>query len=119
MSNVGVAGVLRSRRGHEVHCRSRRLHHRHRHPALADPVYCSPSFQGYRVCSGPSGYASNEWSRDGMQFGQDSGGRRWMIWRWRGIETTTVTSLISKAERRMLSSILAAAEAGPSSLISI
>jgi hypothetical protein len=48
MSNVGVAGVLRSRRGHEVHCRSRRLHHRHRHPALADPVYCSPSFQGYR-----------------------------------------------------------------------
>jgi hypothetical protein len=68
---------------------------------------------------GPSGYALNEWSRDGMQFGQDSGGRRWMIWRWRGIETTTVTSLISKAERRMLSSILAAAEAGPSSLISI
>jgi hypothetical protein len=42
---------------------------------------------------GPSGYALNEWSRDGMQFGQDSGGRRWMIWRWRGIETTTVTSL--------------------------
>jgi hypothetical protein len=41
---------------------------------------------------GPSGYALNEWSRDGMQFGQDSGGRRWMIWRWRGIETTTVTS---------------------------
>jgi hypothetical protein len=61
-------------------------------PALADPVYCSPSFQGYRVCSDPGGYTSNEWSRDGMQFGQDSDGRRWMIWRWQGVETTTVAS---------------------------
>jgi hypothetical protein len=61
-------------------------------PAMADPVYCWPSFQGYRVCSGPRGYTSNEWSRDGMQFGQNSDGRRWMIWRWEGIDTTTVTS---------------------------
>ena len=67
-------------------------HHRHRHPAVADRVYCAPSPSGYRVCTGPSGYSSNEWSRQGMQFGQDSGGRRWMISGWQGIETTTVTS---------------------------
>ena len=37
-------------------------------PVLAYPVFCSPSFQGYRVCSGSGGYTSNEWSRDGTQF---------------------------------------------------
>jgi hypothetical protein len=59
-------------------------------PALADPVYCSTLFQGYRVCQGPDGYRSTEWSRDGMRFGQDSDGRTWMTSRWQGIETTTV-----------------------------
>jgi hypothetical protein len=29
-------------------------------PALAGPVACSTSFQGYRVCSGPGGYTSTE-----------------------------------------------------------
>jgi hypothetical protein len=28
--------------------------------ALAGPVTCSTSFQGYRVCSGPGGYMSTE-----------------------------------------------------------
>jgi hypothetical protein len=50
--------------------------------ALADPVYCSTSFQGYRVCSSPDGYTSTEWSRDGLRFGQDSDGNRWTTSRW-------------------------------------
>ena len=32
--------------------------------ALADPVYCSTSFQGYRVCSGPGGYTSTAAGHD-------------------------------------------------------
>lgn len=59
-------------------------------PALADPVYCSTSFQGYRVCSGPGGYSSTEWRWQGMIVGEDSGGRRWSTSRWMGVDTTTV-----------------------------
>ena len=50
----------------------------------------APRFRGYRVCSGPGGYSSTEWSRDGMRFGQDSDGDRWSTSRWQGSETTTV-----------------------------
>jgi hypothetical protein len=59
-------------------------------PALADPLYCSTSFQGYRVCQDSHGYRSTEWDRDGMTIGQDSDGRRWTTSRWRDMETTTV-----------------------------
>jgi hypothetical protein len=59
-------------------------------PALADPVYCSTSFQGYRVCQDSQGYRSTEWDRNGMTFGRDSDGRRWSTSRWRDMETTTV-----------------------------
>ena len=59
-------------------------------PALADPVYCSTSFQGYRVCSGPGGYTSTEWRWRGMTIGQDNQGDRWSTSRWRGFDTTTV-----------------------------
>jgi hypothetical protein len=55
-----------------------------------DPLYCSTSFQGYRVCQGQDGYRSTEWGRDGMRFGQDNQGDRWSTSRWQGIETTTV-----------------------------
>jgi hypothetical protein len=34
-------------------------------PALAGPVYCSMSFQGYRTCSGP-GHTSTEAQWQGM-----------------------------------------------------
>ena len=59
-------------------------------PALADPLYCSTSFQGYRVCQDSHGYRSTEWDRDGMTIGQDSDGNRWTTSTWQGIETTTV-----------------------------
>jgi hypothetical protein len=59
-------------------------------PALADPIYCSTSFQGYRVCQDSQGYRSTEWDRDGMTIGQDNQGDRWTTLRWRDIETTTV-----------------------------
>jgi hypothetical protein len=59
--------------------------------AGSETLYCSTSFQGYRVCQGPSGYTSTEWSRDGMRFGQDSQGHRWTSSRWQGFTTTTVT----------------------------
>jgi hypothetical protein len=60
-------------------------------PALADSIYCSTSFQGYRVCQDSQGYHSTEWDRGGMTIGQDSDGRRWTTSRWQGIEMTTVT----------------------------
>jgi hypothetical protein len=60
-------------------------------PALADePLACSTSFQGYRVCSGPGGYRSTEWDRDGMTIGQDSDGSRWTTSRWMGTDITTL-----------------------------
>ena len=59
-------------------------------PALAAPLYCSTSFQGYRVCQDSQGYRSTEWDRDGMRFGQDNQGNLWTTSRWQGIETTTV-----------------------------
>ena len=59
-------------------------------PALADPLYCSTSFQGYRVCQDSHGYRSTEWDRDGMTIGKDSDGRRWTTSRWQGFTTTTV-----------------------------
>jgi hypothetical protein len=59
-------------------------------PALAQPLYSSTSFQGYRVCSGPGGYSSTEWSRDGMTFGQDNAGNEWTRSRWQDREITTV-----------------------------
>jgi hypothetical protein len=52
-------------------------------PALAETLYCTTSFQGYRVCDDGHGYSSIEWSRDGMRFGQDSDGNRWTTSRWR------------------------------------
>jgi hypothetical protein len=58
-------------------------------PALAQPTYCSTSFQGYRICSGPGGYRSTEWERDGMRFGEDSDGNRWTTSQWQGFETLT------------------------------
>ena len=59
-------------------------------PALAGPVTCSTSFQGYRVCSGPGGYTSTETQWQGMTIGQDSDGNRWTTSRWQGVDTTTV-----------------------------
>ncbi len=61
-------------------------------PALSsDTLTCSTSFQGYKICSGPSGYRSTEWSRDGMRFGDDNAGNRWTTSHWQGIDTTTIT----------------------------
>jgi hypothetical protein len=58
-------------------------------PALADPVACSTSFQGYRVCFGPGGYRSTETQWQEMTLGQDNQGDRWTTSRWQGFETTT------------------------------
>jgi hypothetical protein len=60
-------------------------------PALADPLYCSTSFQGYRVCQDSHGYRSTEWDRDGMTIGQDSDGNHWSSWRWRDTTVTTIS----------------------------
>jgi hypothetical protein len=60
-------------------------------PALAgEPLACSTSFQGYRVCSGPGGYRSTETPWRGTTIGQDNRGDRWMTSHWQGFETTTV-----------------------------
>ena len=45
--------------------------------AFAVVLYCSTSFQGYRICQDSQGYRSTEWDRDGTRYGQDSDGRRW------------------------------------------
>ena len=60
-------------------------------PALADPLYCSTSFQGYRVCQDSHGYRSTEWNRDGMTIGQDNDGNHWSSWRWRDTPVTTIS----------------------------
>ena len=54
-------------------------------------IYCSTSFQGYRICTSPDGRSSTEWEWQGMTVGQDSDGNRWTTSRWQGITTTTVT----------------------------
>ena len=59
--------------------------------AGSETLYCSTSFQGYKICSPPDGYTSTEWSRDGMRFGQDSDGNRWTTKRWRDGTITTIT----------------------------
>ena len=33
-------------------------------------IYCSTSFQGYRICTRPDGRSSTEWEWQGMTFGQ-------------------------------------------------
>jgi hypothetical protein len=58
----------------------------------ATPVNAAETltWQGVRTCSSPNGYRSTtEWSRDGMQFGEDNKGNRWSTSRWQGLETTT------------------------------
>lgn len=60
-------------------------------PALAETLFCSTSFQGYRVCDDGHGYRSTEWQWKGMTIGQDSDGNRWTTSRWRDGEITTVT----------------------------
>jgi hypothetical protein len=59
-------------------------------PPRAETLTCVTSFQGYRICSGPGGYRSTEWERDGMRFGEDSDGNRWTTSRWRDMETKPV-----------------------------
>jgi hypothetical protein len=60
-------------------------------PALAETLYCSTSFQGYRVCQGANGYRSFENNWQGMTIGQDSDGRRWTTSPWRDGGITTIT----------------------------
>ena len=60
-------------------------------PALAETLYCSTSFQGYRVCDDGHGYRSFEWQWQGMTIGQDSDGSHWTTSRWRDGDITTVT----------------------------
>jgi hypothetical protein len=60
-------------------------------PALAETLFCSTSFQGYRVCDDGHGYRSTEWEWQGMTIGQDSDGSRWTTSRWRDGDITTVT----------------------------
>jgi hypothetical protein len=58
-------------------------------PAFAEPLYCSTSFQGYRVCSSSSGYVSHETQWQGFTIGDDNRGNRWTTSRWQGFEITT------------------------------
>ena len=60
-------------------------------PALAETLFCSTSFQGYRVCDDGHGYRSTEWQWQSMTLGQDSDGNRWTTSHWQGIDTTTIT----------------------------
>ena len=55
-------------------------------------VYCSTSFQGYRICTSPDGRSSAEREWHGMTFGQDSDGDGdgWTTSRWRDTTITTV-----------------------------
>ena len=60
-------------------------------PALADePLICTTSFQGYRVCTGPGGYRSTEWQWQGRTVRADSEGRHWTTSPWRDGDVTTV-----------------------------
>jgi hypothetical protein len=63
-------------------------------PALAETLYCSTSFQGYRVCDDGHGYRSFEWQWQGMTIGQDSDART-----GRQADGGMVTSPRSRARR--------------------
>ena len=58
---------------------------------IAIAIFCTASFQGYRVCDDDHGYRSTEWQWQGRTIGQDNAGNRWTTSRWRDIETTTIT----------------------------
>jgi hypothetical protein len=45
--------------------------------AHSETLRCSTSFQGYRVCSSPSGYRSMEWEKGGRRYGDDNAGNKW------------------------------------------
>jgi hypothetical protein len=59
--------------------------------AITVAVYCSTSFQGYRICTSPDGRTSAEWEWQGMRLGQNSDGDRWTTTPWRDNTITTVT----------------------------
>ena len=59
-------------------------------PGVAETLFCSTSFQGYRVCDDGHGYRSTEWQWNGMTLGSDSDGARWTTSPWRDGEITTV-----------------------------
>ncbi len=58
---------------------------------IAVAIFCTTSFQGYRVCSSPDGYSSTEWQWQDQTIGQDSEGNHWTSSRWRDGDITTVT----------------------------
>jgi hypothetical protein len=54
-------------------------------------IFCTTSFQGYRVCDDGHGYRSTEWLWEGVIVGSDSEGNHWTSSRWRDGEITTGT----------------------------
>jgi hypothetical protein len=60
-------------------------------PLIIAALFCTMSFQGYRVCDDGDGYRSTEWQWNGMTIGQDSNGNRWTTSRWRDGDIITVT----------------------------
>jgi hypothetical protein len=55
-------------------------------------IFCTTSFQGYRVCDDGHGYRSTEWQWQGQTIFQDnSDGNRWTTSHWNGFDTTTIT----------------------------
>jgi hypothetical protein len=46
-------------------------------------LFCTTSFQGYRVCDDGHGYQSTEWLWQGVIVGSDSDGNHWTSSRWR------------------------------------
>jgi hypothetical protein len=56
--------------------------------ALSETLRCSTSFQGYRVCSSPSGYRSMEWENGGRRYGDDNAGNKWTTFDGAGGEIT-------------------------------
>jgi hypothetical protein len=58
--------------------------------AIIAVLFCTTSFQGYRVCDDGHGYRSTEWQWQGMTIGSDSDGNHWTSSRWRDGAMITV-----------------------------
>ena len=58
--------------------------------AMIAVLFCTTSFQGYRVCDDGHGYRSTEWRWQDRTIGEDNRGNRWTTSRWQDREITTV-----------------------------
>ena len=59
--------------------------------AIIAVLFCTTSFQGYRVCDDGHGYRSTEWRWQDRTIGEDNEGRAWSTSRFHDMDIITGT----------------------------